>query len=50
MTVVLPKLLVTFSAVEVPQEVQADVMRLLAPYDPDIYERAMPTTHENGSK
>lgn len=33
-------MLVSFCAVDVPVEVQAEVMRLLAPYDPDIWERA----------
>lgn len=40
MSVILPRLVVTFSAIDVPDEVQAEVMRLLLPYDPDIYERA----------
>ena len=29
--------LVVFNALDVPQDVQGQVMRLLAPYDPDIY-------------
>jgi hypothetical protein len=37
---VLPRLLVTFTAFDVPDEIQAKVMRLLSPYDPGIYERA----------
>jgi len=40
MTIVLPRLIVTFSAIDVPDEVQRAVMRLLDPYDPDIDERA----------
>lgn len=32
--------LVVFNAVDVPHHVQAAVMDLLAPYDPDIYTRA----------
>jgi len=31
--------LTVFNAVDVPYEIQAQVMRLLGPYDPDIYER-----------
>mgnify|MGYP001574526621 CR=1 FL=1 len=31
--------LTTFNALDVPDEVATEVMRLLSPYDPDIYVR-----------
>lgn len=35
------RMLFVANGVDVPQDVQAEVMRLLQPYDPDCYEKAI---------